>query len=263
MVVGLVYGWMIKKSISSEWYRNLKKPCFHPPGWIIPVAFAAVNALIGYASSLICAIEESSYHYWHDSNEESSASETRVELSHLHKLAIIAYLIQFALNGIWPIIFFITENITLALFQIIIVDAATIFCVRLFFESSHQAGLLSLPYLAWLAVWTGLIFSLWIMNGDSSGAYEKLITKGTMTPHFMTQVSVTQLPGDALRVKVAQPAKSEDPSPRSTGQEDNAGDHNGPAEAEPENEKPEKESKSKRSRRRKEQNNSYYGSVMV
>lgn len=264
VVIGIVYGWMIKKSIMSQWYSNLKKPCFHPPGWLIPIAFAVVNALMGYASGLICGIEESSYHYWNDSNEGTLETESRTKISHLHKLAIIAYLIQFALNGIWPIIFFITENIVLALIQIIIVDAATIFCSRLFYESSPLAGLLSLPYLMWLAVWTLIIFSLWIMNGDSKGSYEKLLTKGTMTPHFMTQVSITQVPTDhwPSKAQLDSKGKSTSNSNSITGSSESNSDTSlGTTQTNQDN-KVINDSRKKKSKRRK-QETAYYGSLMV
>ena len=206
LTVGIFYGWMITKCINSRWYVNLKKPAFHPPAFFIGITFATVNALIGYASGLICAIERSPYHFKHDANGEIAETiGSRQGLSHLHKLAIIAYLIQFFLNGIWPIIFFATRNIPLTLFPLIIVDAATIFTCRLFYESSTLAGALSLPHLSWLILWTLIIFSLWILNGDSNGSYEKLVTKGTMTPHFITQLSVTQLSYDR---KMSRPRNS-------------------------------------------------------
>lgn len=197
LTVGIVYGWMITRCINSRWYVNLKKPAFHPPAILIAVTFASVNALIGYASGLICAIERSPYHLKHDANGQIAQTiGSSRGLSHLHKLAIIAYLIQFFLNGIWPIILFATRNIPLTLFPLIIVDAATIFTCRLFYESSTLAGALSLPHLCWLILWTLIVFSLWILNGTSNGSYEKLVSKGTMTPHFITQLSVTQLSYD-------------------------------------------------------------------
>lgn len=248
--VGTFYGWMIAKCINSRWYVNLKKPPFHPPPYFIAITFAVVNALMGYASGLICAIERSPYHFKHDANSQIASSiGSRGGLTHLHKLAIIAYLIQFFLNGIWPLIFFATRNIPLTLFPLIIVDAATIFTCRLFYESSTLAGALSLPHLSWLLLWTVIIFSLWVLNADSNGSYEKLVTKGTMTPHFISQVSVSQLSVDRKKLRPMHLIKSDTFS--------SASDSSPPLDS------PAGDGKSKRKGKKKKKDNVTYGTLMI
>lgn len=145
--VGLVLGIFIVRSINSSWYQGLLKPSFHPPDWLIPFSFTILNGLMGYA-----AVRVLLHH------------NTKVHGSERTKLALISYLVQFFLTGLWPIMFFICKKTTLSLIQIMIVDAAVLFSVKLFFTVDRVAGFLAVPHLLWTIWWTILLYCIWLLN---------------------------------------------------------------------------------------------------
>ena len=158
MVVGLVQGIFAWKSMKSKWCNNLIKAPFHPPAFIVFITFILMNGLMGYASVRLC--------------NQFHASKVTSEATHRHdqqiKLSLIAYLVQFTMNGIWPMLFFIAKKPTLALIQIIILDASVLFCVKLFYFLDEISGYLIIPHMIWTFWWTILLYSIWLLNHNNS-----------------------------------------------------------------------------------------------
>jgi hypothetical protein len=117
-----------------------------------------MNGVMGYASIRIC--EE-----YLQSKVSSKATERHDQQI---KLTLIAYLVQFTMTSLWPILFFIVRKPTLALVQIMIADAAVIFCMKLFYDVDETLRYLTLPHLLWTLWWTILLYSVWLLNRTSS-----------------------------------------------------------------------------------------------
>jgi len=176
-LVGLVQGLFALRCSRSQWYRNLIKAPFHPSGSVILFSFILMNGIMGYASVRVC----SQYHWFSSTPTVSSTGNVRHE--QLVKLSLISYLVQFSLNGIWPILFFICRKPTLALIQIISVDAAVVFSLKLFYYLDPVSGYLTIPHLIWTVWWTLLLYSVWLLNLNTSlSLHEEIIRKdGTNT----------------------------------------------------------------------------------
>ena len=68
----------------------------------------------------------------------------------LNSIEMAAFAIQLALNFGWSIIFFGLHQIRAALIEIIALDVAVLATIILFLRRDRWAGMLLMPYLAWI-----------------------------------------------------------------------------------------------------------------
>jgi tryptophan-rich sensory protein len=99
-----------------------------PPGWAFGVVWPILYALLGISLAMIL---------------DEPPSERR-------RLALILFFIQLALNFAWSPIFFAAHDIALAKWVIFIMAAVAAAAAREFQKLRKTAGLLLIPYLAWL-----------------------------------------------------------------------------------------------------------------
>ena len=84
-------------------------------------------------------------------------------------IAIVAFVIQFALNLAWTPTFFGAHQITLALAILLALDLAVVVTTWLFFRVRRLAGWLMLPYLAWVLFATLLNWQFLQLNPGADG----------------------------------------------------------------------------------------------
>lgn len=143
MLLGFMSG-QLGGTADSAWFLSLDKPAIFPPPATFGIAWTVLYAMMGCALALVCAAWGSKLRRW----------------------AIIAFLIQLAINLAWSPIFFGREEIALALYVIIALDVAAIITTVLFFKVRKWAGLLMLPYLAWILFATLLNWQFLQLNPD-------------------------------------------------------------------------------------------------
>ena len=78
--------------------------------------------------------------------------------------AIAVFAVQLGLNLTWSFLFFGLQRIDLALVEIIGLLCAIITNTILFWRIDRLAGLLFVPYAAWVTYATVLNASLWLLN---------------------------------------------------------------------------------------------------
>jgi len=117
-------------------YGQINRPPLSPPSWVFPVVWTVLYLMMGYAAYLIM----SSKSYDKDA-------------------ALRAYYIQLGINFLWPIVFFRLQMYTVAAFVLVALIAVVIVTALRFLKIDRKAGLLLLPYLAWL------IFALYLNIG--------------------------------------------------------------------------------------------------
>ena len=71
---------------------------------------------------------------------------------------------QLCLNLAWSFLFFGLQRIDLALIEIVILLVAIIVNAIMFWRIDRLAGLMFVPYTAWVAYATILNSSLWLLN---------------------------------------------------------------------------------------------------
>lgn len=123
----------------GAWYRSLTKPRWTPPNWLFPVAWFLLYILMSLAGMRIALMEGNA-------------------------LGMALWSLQIALNTLWTPIFFGLKRMGAALVVIaglwLSVAAATL----VFWQMDLVAGLLFLPYLAWVTVAGALNLSVWWLN---------------------------------------------------------------------------------------------------
>ncbi len=135
-------GGLATSTSVGGWYRALEKPPFNPPDWVFAPVWTALFVLMAVAA----------WRIW------------RRPASRLRSQALLAYCVQLALNLLWSVLFFGLQTIGTALADIAALLTAIIVTLGLFWQLDRLAGILLLPYLAWVTFATVLNASLWILN---------------------------------------------------------------------------------------------------
>lgn len=126
----------------GEWYRELVKPALNPPGWVFGPVWTALYLLMGIALYLV----------W---SRYSVPGAT---------LAVGVFAVQLLLNALWTPAFFGAESPLLGLVVIVPLLALIALTVGLFWRISIVAGILLIPYLAWVSFATYLNAAIWWLN---------------------------------------------------------------------------------------------------
>jgi len=132
----------------SEWFRALAKPAIFPEPMWFGIVWTALFILMGLALALVC-----------------SAWGARGRAA-----AIALFAVQFVLNLTWTPAFFGAHEMTLALGILVVLDLLVIATVALFWRVRRLAGILLLPYLAWILFATVLNYEFLRMNPGADGA---------------------------------------------------------------------------------------------
>ena len=78
--------------------------------------------------------------------------------------ALLVFAAQLALNLLWSLLFFGLQRIDLALIEIAVLLLCIIVTAVLFWRIEALAGLLFVPYVAWVGYAAVLNGSLWLLN---------------------------------------------------------------------------------------------------
>lgn len=125
------------------WYADLNKPPFTPPNGVFAPVWTALFVLMGISAYLV----------WHEGLRAKGV-----------KPALILFDIQLVLNVVWSFLFFGLESPFYAFVEIVVLWVAIALTIIAFRKVSRAAGLLLLPYLAWVTFATILTFSVWRLN---------------------------------------------------------------------------------------------------
>ena len=131
----------------TQWFRSLEKPAIYPPPATFGIVWTILYVMIGLALAMICAA-------WGAKGRGA---------------AITAFVVHFALNLAWTPTFFGAQEITAALVVLLLVDATLLIVIALFWKIRRVAGLLLLPYLAWVLFATALNWQFLQLNPQADG----------------------------------------------------------------------------------------------
>lgn len=126
--------------VSSDWYSNLNKAPWTPPGW----AFGLVWTII-----MICLAIYMAY-LWPELENK--------------KLFIGLFSLQWVLNILWNPVFFYYQNSSLGLIIISILTILVIFILVFYYPILSFKSALILPYAIWLIIATSLNAYIYINN---------------------------------------------------------------------------------------------------
>lgn len=127
-VLGGLSGWLSNSGFGNLWFDSLDKPSFMPPGPAFGIVWPILYALLGVAVAMVIA-------------QPSSPRRT---------FGLTLFSIQLLLNFAWSPIFFAAHDISLAKWVIFIMAIIAAAAAGQFWRIRTAAGMLLIPYLAWL-----------------------------------------------------------------------------------------------------------------
>jgi len=137
VIVGAVVGFITSGFMD---YSSLVQPPLAPPAILFPIVWSILYVLMGVSYGIL----ESNLLV--DSNINS------------------IYYLQLFVNALWSIFFFIFKWRFFAFLWILLLLALVIVMIIRFYEKNKLAGLLQLPYLAWVTFATYLNFTIYLLN---------------------------------------------------------------------------------------------------
>jgi benzodiazapine receptor len=143
LLVGYFSGMVTRDSITT-WYPTLVKPSFNPPNWVFAPVWTILYIMMGVAGGMV----------WNKLEQDPENV----------KKAFTFFIIQLALNAAWSVIFFYFHNPFLALIEVILFWLLIFETHIQFKKIDKTAGLLFIPYLAWVSFATVLNASIWWLN---------------------------------------------------------------------------------------------------
>jgi benzodiazapine receptor len=139
----LLAGGAITAPAIPVWYATLAKPAFNPPPWVFSVVWPVLFLAMAVAGWLV----------WRRAGHVGQAR---------GPLALFA--IQLALNLLWSALFFGLEAPGAALIEIVFLWLAIAATLIAFWRIDRIAGLLFVPYLAWVSFAVVLTAAIWRLN---------------------------------------------------------------------------------------------------
>ena len=127
-LLGIISGMLGDSGYGNPWFARLAKPEIMPPGWVFGLVWTSLYTLMGVALAIIVAARD----------------------ARARNVAIALFAIQLTLNLAWAPIFFALHRIMLGFGLIIAIFFWATATTVLFWRIRRLAGLLLLPYLAWL-----------------------------------------------------------------------------------------------------------------
>jgi len=134
-------AWLTTESVRT-WFPTLQRPPLAPPNWVFGPVWTVLYILMAVAAWLV----------WRRRHE--------VDV----RRPLLLFSVQLALNLLWSALFFYLQNPAAALIEIVVLWALIATTLVAFWRVSRWAGLLLIPYLAWVTFATYLNFGFWVLN---------------------------------------------------------------------------------------------------
>ncbi len=126
----------------GEWYADLNKPAWNPPGWVFGPVWATLYVMMAIAALLV----------WRTGDRRPI------------RAPMILYGVQLAFNALWSFIFLGLHSPALAFVEVVLLAMAILATLVAFRRASRVAGMLMVPYLAWVGFAVVLHFVIWRSN---------------------------------------------------------------------------------------------------
>lgn len=117
----------------GPWYASLAKPSFTPPGWAFPVAWSVIYLLLAWAGYRLALLPTS-------------------------QVALALWAAQIALNTLWTPVFFGAHRVFAGMVILVLLWLVAVALLVAAWQLDVTAGLMLVPYVAWLSVAAALNF---------------------------------------------------------------------------------------------------------
>jgi tryptophan-rich sensory protein len=127
---------------SAVFYQQLSKPSWAPPAQVFGPVWSVLYVLMAVAAWMV----------------------VRAWGWPRARPAMALYILQLVFNGLWTWLFFRWRLGGLAFLEILVLWTLLLLIVTIFFRVRRLAGVLMLPYLAWVTLAAALTYAVWRRN---------------------------------------------------------------------------------------------------
>lgn len=139
--VGALSGWLTRAA-AENYQATILKPPLSPPGWVFPVVWTILFALMGIGAARVSL---------------SGPSPKR-------SLGLNLFIVQLVVNFFWSPIFFNLQAFGFAFFWLLLLWILVLSMTLTFRETDLLAAKLQIPYILWLTFAAYLNLGVWYLN---------------------------------------------------------------------------------------------------
>ena len=139
--VGGLSGWLTREG-TKIYQQTISQPPLSPPGWVFPVVWTILFALMGISAARI---------YLAPPSKERSQG-------------LNLFIAQLVVNFFWSPIFFNLQAFAFAFFWLLILWGLVLWMIFTFRKVDPLAAKLQIPYLIWLTFAAYLNLGVWYLN---------------------------------------------------------------------------------------------------
>ena len=141
LAIGALGASVVATSVDT-WYADLAKPPFTPPDRLFGPVWTVLYVLMAIAA----------WRVWRAADRDTRRG------------PLTLFALQLALTLGWTVVFFGLQKIGAAVATIVVLDVGVVVTTLAFRSIDRWAGLLMVPYLAWVAFATVLNIAIWRLN---------------------------------------------------------------------------------------------------
>ena len=139
--VGILAG-ILSRSGTTAYQAQITQPPLSPPGALFPIVWGVLYALMGIGAARISLSEPSL----------------------VRSIGLNLFVIQLAVNFLWPLIFFNLQSYGFAVLWLLFLWILVIAMIFVFKKTDTLAVALQIPYLLWLSFALYLNIGVWLLN---------------------------------------------------------------------------------------------------
>lgn len=139
--VGALSGWLTRAA-TKAYSETILKPPLSPPGWVFPVVWTILFALMGIGAARVPL---------------SAPSSKR-------SLGLNLFVAQLVVNFFWSPVFFNLQAFGFAFFWLLLLWGLVLAMILVFRKTDPTAAKLQIPYLIWLTFAAYLNLGVWYLN---------------------------------------------------------------------------------------------------
>lgn len=139
--MGALSGWLTREG-TAVYAQTIMKPPLSPPGWVFPVVWTLLYALMGIGAAKVYLTPPSK----------------------MRSLGLNLFVLQLMVNFFWSPIFFNLQAFGFAFFWLLLLWGLVVWMIVTFWKVDPLAAKLQIPYLLWLTFAAYLNFGVWYLN---------------------------------------------------------------------------------------------------
>lgn len=139
--MGALSGWLTRDA-RNVYGQTVLQPPLSPPGWLFPVVWTLLYALMGIGAARVY----------------------QTPPSKLRSLGLNLFITQLVVNFFWSPIFFNLQAFGFAFFWLLLLWVLVLWLILVFRKVDSLAAKLQIPYLIWLTFAAYLNLGVWYLN---------------------------------------------------------------------------------------------------